>query len=118
MQNPAGTRHTEMAFQVDVVVPHKRGYAVALLDPARLQTFRQLSRAAVNSSPGGAMDRSVRQPGHNLDIAKVPANALQDGSKRQRVIHHRIHGFAHFREAFYPQTGVRRNIWKGLDENG
>src|SRR5262249_54613797 len=71
VQNGTRRRHAKMSFQVNVMVPHERGYTVALLDAGRLQALCQAARPPADTAPRGAVDRAVRKPGDDLHCTEI-----------------------------------------------
>jgi hypothetical protein len=93
VHHAAGRGNPEIGLEVDRVVPHERGDAVAGLEARLDQRLRQLARAPVDLAVGGAVQGLVRPPRDHLDVRERAACALEQHVERQGDVHHRgLHG--------------------------
>src|SRR5258708_17686209 len=110
MENAPGGGNSEVLFQMDVVVPHQCGNAVATLQSRRRKTLGQLARAQTQVAESLAMQGPALQSRNNLCPTEVFARTLQNGRKRERIIHHGMTGWVGHGRPFYTHTDARRCV--------
>ena len=94
----AGNRH--VGFEMLVMVPAKRGHAIAVFDAQFLQGHGQPLGPLDHVAIGVAMDRFVGQPGDDLAIVVQLLRAAEHRGNRQLEVHDQaVHGQLFFESA-------------------
>ena len=88
MANGADPHDAVPDFEMAPGVPGDRCDTVAELDPVTLEHLRDLQRALVNLTIGGAMDRSLDRPCDNLLLAMNSGGVFDDPVAEQGPILH------------------------------
>ena len=78
VQHAARAGDAEIGFEMRVVIPGQRADAVAALKPGFLQRLRQQARAAVKIGISVGVQRLVRHPRDDLDLAVESPRMFED----------------------------------------
>ena len=84
----AGTGHTEIGFQVAVVVPGQGGDPVALFQAQAQQRRTQLAGPPFHFAPVGAVEAAGGLHGDDLSIGVVAGGVGDLCADQQRLFHH------------------------------
>src|SRR6185312_2070295 len=106
MQDSAHSGDAVVRLEMNMVVPHQRGYAITFSDARRLQALRQPERSFINTAPCGAMDASVGQSRDHLYIPEIFACPFQHSQEGERRFHHRVHQKAPLWRRFYNKIRI------------
>ena len=78
----------KVSFQMRRMVPAKRRYAIARLQPRMVQRFRQRLRPPIEIQIAITLQATIGTAGNNFNRRVSFGNSLQDSLQGERVIHH------------------------------
>ena len=94
VQDRPDRRHGEIELEVPMMVPGKRGDAIAGLDAQSLEHVHQPVNAAVELAVIAAMQAAVAIAADDLFVGEELGGPAQDAGDQERPVHHQsVHRF-------------------------